>query len=84
MMSVPVCVQIKRTEVSSLVSIYKVDVDDEQSPSSSPSPPAAAAAVYNATDVDQVSVSLNDIGLQLPPSISTISGVYSVLLQTGK
>jgi len=83
MMSVPVCVQIKQTEVSSLVSIYKVDVDDEQSPSSSPSP-AAAAAVYNATDVDQVSVTLNYIGLQLPPSISTNSGVYSVLLQTGK
>jgi len=44
---------------------------------------AAAAAVYNATDADQVTVSANHISVQLPQSISTSSGVYAVLLQTG-
>jgi len=65
--------------MSSILSIYRVDESDGHSPSSS----SSAAAVYKATDVDQVSVSANHISLQLPHFITTNSGVYSVLLQTG-
>ena len=78
---VTVGVQVERARVSSLVSVYEVDVSGGQYPSSSSS--LAAVAVYNATDVEQVSVSANHISLQLPQSISTGSGAYSVLLQTG-
>jgi len=79
---VRVCVQVRRARVSSRVSVYEVDVSGGQYPSSSSSS-LAAVVVYNATDVDQVSVSANHISLQLPQSISTGSGAYSVLLQTG-
>ena len=58
--------------------IYKVNVSDEQSSASS-----AAAADYDAANVNQVTVTANHIGLQLPRNFFASSAAYSVLLDTG-
>ena len=71
--------------MSSLVNIYRVDaINGQSSSSSSSSLSTYAVAVYNATDVDQVSVTANHISVQLPQSVTTSPGLYSVRLQTGK
>ena len=60
--------------------MYRVNVSDEQSSASSAASPAA---VYDTSDVDQVTVTENRVSLELPLSFLTSSAIYSVLLETG-
>lgn len=69
---------------SSILSIYRIDAEDGHLSSSSPSPLAAtAAAVYDATDDNQVNVTMNQLSVDLPAHVATSLGVYTVLLQSG-
>ena len=77
---------MRRASQSRQLRIYRVNVTDEQSSSSSSSSlssPAAAAAVYDTANVDQVTVTENQLSLDLPLSFFTSSAIYAVLLETG-